>query len=143
MAGLNLSSCSEPTAYSTAISSAGQPSFVARALRNAPAVELLGTAKLQDEGSVTLTLRAGCPRGYRVVEGPVSVMQGPEFQEIFGEGFFTVRCDGHWHLTKVRVQAPEASFQRGTARASASLDVENPETGEVLSASDGEVVKVR
>jgi hypothetical protein len=140
MAGILLWGCSEPTSNSTA---PGQPSFVARALRSAAAVELIGIAKLVDNGSVTITLRAGCPRGFHVVEGPVSVIQGPEFQEIFGEGFFTVRCDGHWHVRKVNVRAPEASFQRGTARASASFDVENPETGEFLSASDGEVVRIR
>jgi hypothetical protein len=82
-----------------------------------------------------VTLRALCPKGFRTIEGPLSVMQGPLFQEIFGEGFFTRRCDGRWHVQRVRVFAPDGS-QRAQATASASLMVEISETGEFLQGDD-------
>lgn len=69
-------------------------------------------------------------------------MQGPLLQEIFGEGFFTTQCNGRRHLRRVKVIAPEG-FQRGRARATAALMVENAETGEYLQADDGEVLRIR
>jgi hypothetical protein len=60
-----------------------------------------------------------------VIEGPVTVAQTPETQEVFGEGFFTTTCDGRWHRLSVRVAPPESRFQEGDARVSASLMVEN------------------
>jgi uncharacterized protein (DUF58 family) len=141
LATVLLVACSEGAPTSPAPEVSTGPELVSRALRGRAAIELRDHAKLLEDGSVRVLVRAGCPRGFQVVEGPVSVIQGPEFQEIFGEGFFTVRCDGHWHLRKVRVVAPEG-FERGTARVSASLDVENSETGEFLSASDNTVVQI-
>ena len=116
--------------------------FVSRALRGSAAVELHHKAKLLGDGQIMLTLRALCPTGFSVIEGPLTVMQGPLFQEIFGEGFFTTTCDGRWHLQRVRVFAPEG-FQRGPARASASLMVEIAETGEFLQGDDNGALKIR
>jgi hypothetical protein len=49
---------------------------------------------------------------------------------------------GHWHTQRVRVVAPEG-LHPGTARASASFDVENPETGEFGQVGDREILKIR
>jgi hypothetical protein len=140
--GLFLSSCADSTPASPT-ADAVQPAMLAAAQRQVVAVALLPSAKLVDDadGSLMVRLRAKCPEGFRVVEGPVTVQQGPEFGEVFGEGFFTTRCTGHWHVHTVRVVAPDG-LNPGTARASASLDVENPETGEILGGSDSRVVKI-
>ena len=80
---------------------------------------------LKWDGAVRVFLRARCPVGYHVIEGPVTVAQTPESQEVFGEGFFTTTCDGRWHRLSVRVAPPEGRFTEGDARVSASLMVEN------------------
>jgi hypothetical protein len=81
--------------------------------------------RLRGDGSVMVFLRARCPAGYHVIEGPVTVAQPPRTQTVFGEGFFTTTCDGTWHRINVRVTPPEARFREGRARVSASLMVEN------------------
>jgi hypothetical protein len=108
------------------------------------AVELQRSARLIDDadGSLIVHLRARCPTGFRVVEGVLSVQQGPLFGEVFGEGFFTTRCNGRWHRERVRVVAPDG-LHPGTAKASAQLDVENPETGEFDQGSDSRVLRIR
>jgi hypothetical protein len=112
------------------------------AQRSVVRLKLHTPATLRADGTVTVTVRALCPSDFRVVEGPLTLMQGPEFQEIFGEGFFTNQCDGRWHTQQVRVFAPEG-FSAGTARASASLMVEHPETGEFLQGDDRGTVRIR
>ena len=142
-AGLLLSSCSGSTPSSPEAEVSGGPEFVSSARRNTAAVELHRTGKLQEDGSVLVTLRTLCPPGFSVVEGPLTLMQGPLFQEIFGEGFFTTRCDGHWHLQKVPVRAPEG-FERGVASASATLMVENLlDPDQFLQGDDHRVLKIR
>jgi hypothetical protein len=135
-----LSSCSGATPSSPTADNA-EPDFVSRAQPGIVILELHQSSKLLKDGSVIVRLRAVCPPGFNVIEGPLTLMQGPEFQEIFGEGFFTNRCDGHWHLQKVRVRAPE-EFQRGTARVSATLMVEHPTTGEFLQGDANGVVNI-
>jgi hypothetical protein len=72
----------------------------------------------------------------------VSVYQGPLFGEVFGEGFFSTRCTGHWRQERVRVVAPDG-LHPGTARASASLDLEHRETGEFAQGNDSEILRIR
>jgi hypothetical protein len=136
---LVLSSCSDNSPSSpTTVESRD-----ARALHNTAAIELLEIATLRPNGTVALSFRARCPSGYHVVEGVASIYQGPEGRENIGEGFFTTGCNGFWQHRKVRVFAPEEGFRPGRGRASVSLDVENPTTGDFISASDSRVVKIR
>jgi hypothetical protein len=137
--GLFLSSCSENTPSSPT----EEPLSEAGALHNTAAIELFEAATLRDNGTVALSFRARCPSGYHVVEGVASIYQGPEGRENIGEGFFTTGCNGFWQHRKVRVFAPEEGFRPGRGRASVSLDVENPTTGDFISVSDGRVVKIR
>ena len=139
--GVCLPGCGDSTSSSSEDDRRRGPDFgVRKAVQTR--VELHRQARLLQDGSLRLRVRALCPAGFQVVEGPVSVMQGPEFQEIFGEGFFTVPCDRHWHLQRVRVTSPEG-FERGSAEATASLMVEHPVTGEFLQGDDREVLKIR
>jgi hypothetical protein len=140
--GLTLSSCSDSTSPTSEPGT--QPDLASAARGSRVAVEIHPVAKLIDDadGSLIVRLRARCPEGFRVIEGVVSVQQGPLFGEVFGEGFFTVRCSGHWQVQTARVVAPEG-FHPGTARASASLDVEHPETGEFDQGSTSRILKIR
>jgi hypothetical protein len=142
--GLLLSSCSDATSVSPTNEPGGQPELASAAHRPPVAVELRRPAKLIDDadGSLIVRLRARCPAGFQVIEGVVSVQQGPLFGEVFGEGFFTTRCDGRWHGQRVRVVAPEG-LHPGTAKASASLDVQHPETGEFDQGSDNGILRIR
>jgi len=139
-----LSSCSDSTPASPTDQLSGQPELAARSLRPGVAVELRRPAKLINDadGSLIVRLRARCPAGFQVTEGVVSVYQGPVFQEVWGEGFFAVRCNGRWQEQRVRVVVPDG-LHPGTARGSASFDVENPETGEFDQGSDSEILKIR
>lgn len=142
--GLSLSSCSDSTPASPTSEPGGQPELASAARRPRVAVEIRPVAKLIDDadGSLIVRLRARCPKGFRVIEGVVSVQQGPLFGEVFGEGFFGVRCNGHWQVQSARVVAPEG-LHPGTAKASASLDVEHPETGEFDQGSVNRILKIR
>jgi hypothetical protein len=139
-----VSSCSDSTPASPTDQSSSQPELASGTHRPAVAVELRRPAKLINDadGSLIVRLRARCPAGFRVIEGVVGVYQGPLFQEVFGEGFFGTRCNGRWQEQRVRVVAPDG-LHPGTARASASLDVENPETGEFDQGSDNEILRIR
>lgn len=101
----------------------------------------LELARLKWDGAVRVYLRARCPVGYHVIEGPVTVTQPPESQEVFGEGFFTTTCDGRWHRLSVRVAPPEGRFTEGDALVSASLMVEN-DAGDFQQGDAGEVLPV-
>ncbi len=139
-----LSSCSDSTPASPTDQSSSQPELVSGAHLPRVAVELRRPAKLIDDAdnSLIVRLRARCPVGFRVIEGVVGVMQGPLNQEVHGEGYFVLRCNGRWQEQRVRVVAPEG-LHPGTARASASFDVENPETGEFDQDGDSEILKIR
>jgi hypothetical protein len=142
---LFLSSCGESGPVSPTDQSSGQPELASRTHRSGVAVELRRPAKLINDadGSLIVRLRARCPAGFRMLpEGVVSVYQGPLNQEVWGEGFFVVRCNGRWQEQRVRVVVPDG-LHPGTARASASFDVENPETGEFAQGSDSEILKIR
>jgi hypothetical protein len=141
---LLLSSCSESTPTSPTDPSSRQREMAAGAVRPRAAVELHPQARLIDDadGSLIVRLRARCPAGFEVIEGVVGVQQGPLFGEVFGEGFFTTRCTGHWRQERVRVVAPDG-LHPGTAKASASLDVQHPVTGEFEQGSDSETLRIR
>jgi hypothetical protein len=142
--GLLQLSCSDSTPASPTTESGGQPELTSGARGQRVGVELRRPAKLINDadGSLIVRLRARCPNGFRVIEGVVSVQQGPLFGEVFGEGFFTTRCNGRWHGHRVRVVAPEG-LHPGTAKASASLDVQHPETDEFDQGSDNRIIKIR
>lgn len=142
--GLLLSSCSDSTPASPTDQSSSQAEAAAGAHQPRVAVELHRQARLINDadGSLIVRLRARCPAGFQVFEGVVSVQQGPLFGEVFGEGYFTIRCTGHWRQERVRVVAPEG-LHPGTAKASASLDVQHPVTGEFDQASDNEILRIR
>jgi hypothetical protein len=141
---LLLSSCSDSTPASPTDQSSSQPELVSGTHRAGVAVELHRPAKLINDAdrSLIVRLRARCPEGFQAFEGVVGVQQGPEFGEVFGEGHFTTRCTGHWRQERVRVVAPEG-LHPGTAKASAQLDVQHPETGEFDQGSDSEILKIR
>ena len=142
--GLLLSSCSDSTPASPTQQSSSLPELAAGAHRPQVAVELHRQARLIDDadGSLIVRLHARCPAGFQAFEGVVSVEQGPLFGEVFGEGFFTTSCTGHWRQERVRVVAPEG-LHPGTAKASASLDVQHPVTGEFDQGSDSEMLRIR
>ena len=133
---LLLPACGEPTATSVY----EEPEF-ARTSRGSVAVEFKPLVRLQSDGSVMVRIRTTCPTGFTVVEGPLTVSQ--DDQSIFGEGFFTSRCDGRWHKSQVRVQTFEQPFHPGVAQVSASLMVEHPETGEFLQGDHTGQVRIR
>ena len=137
-----LASCADTAPTSPTAVWLRSPVFASKSLQPRIEVELRGHAKRLEDGSIRVTLRAHCPSGFRVVEGPISVIQGPEFGEIFGEGFFTTPCDGRWHQSRVRVVAPDG-LQTGTATASATLMVEHPETAEFLQGDDHRTLRIR
>ena len=141
--GLFLSSCSDSTPASPTDQSSSKPELAAGNLPRV-AVELHHQARLIDDadGSLIVRLRARCPEGFRVTEGVVSVYQGPLFSEVWGEGHFSTRCTGHWRQVQVRVVAPDG-LHPGTARGSASLDVEHQVTGEFNQGSDSENLRIR
>ena len=89
--GYLLSSCSDSTPALPTDQSNSQPELASGADRPRVAVELRRPAKLINDadGSLIVHLRARCPEGFQVIEGVVSVQQGPLFGEVFGEGFFT------------------------------------------------------
>ena len=138
-----LSSCSDSMPATPTDQSLTQPELVTRTHGARVAVELHRSARLIDDadGSLIVRLRARCPKGFRVIEGVVSVQQGPLFGEVFGEGFFTTRCTGHWHPQTARVVAPDG-LHPGTAKASASLEVEHSEKGDFDQGSDSETLRI-
>jgi hypothetical protein len=101
----------------------------------------LELVRLKWDGAVRVYLRARCPVGYHVIEGPLTVAQTPESQAVLGEGFFTTTCDGRWHRLSVRVAPPEGRFTEGDALVSASLMVEN-DAGDFQQGDAGEVLPV-
>ncbi|HYF38968.1 MAG TPA: hypothetical protein VD930_04700 [Gemmatimonadales bacterium] len=104
-------------------------------------VEVRKVARLQGDGAVRVHLRARCPAGYHVVEGPVTVAQTPESQATFAEAFFTTTCDGTWRRFSLRAEPIEGRFTTGRARVSASLMTENA-AGDFQQGSDSEIVRV-
>jgi hypothetical protein len=98
-------------------------------------------ALLKWDGAVRVFLRARCPAGYHVVEGPVTVAQTPESQAVLAEAFFTTTCDGRWRRFSLRAAPPEGRFTTGRARVSATLMVEN-DAGDFQQGDDSRIVRV-
>lgn len=98
-------------------------------------------ARLKWDGAVVVYLRARCPAGYHVVEGPVTVAQTPNTQATFAEAFFTTTCDGTWRRFSLRAQPYEGRFTTGRARVSASLMTENA-AGDFQQGDDTQIVQV-
>jgi hypothetical protein len=98
-------------------------------------------ALLKWDGAVRVFLRARCPAGYHVLEGPLTVTQTPETQEVFGEAFFTTTCDGRWRRFSVRVAPTEGRFREGRAQVSAALIVEN-DAGDLQQGDDTQVMQI-
>jgi hypothetical protein len=138
---LYLQGCTTSPPSAPSLGAAHEPALSLAGL-NKLGLELYQPAELLPDRSVSVRLRARCPRGFHVIEEPMSLIQGPLNQETFGEGFFSVQCDGRWHSLQVKVFAPEG-FSRGRARAGATLTVENAETTEFLQTNDGEVLRIR
>jgi hypothetical protein len=99
-------------------------------------------ALLKWDGAVRVFLRARCPAGYHVLEGPLTVTQTPETQAVFGEAFFTTTCDGRWRRLSVRVAPIEGRFRPGRAQVSAALIVEN-DAGDLQQGDDTQVMRIR
>ena len=143
---LLLSNCSErdPLAPPVPVPPSGGPAFVPAALRGTAQVELRETAQLREDGTLTVTVRVLCPEGFQRVEsGPLAVFQGLASGEgTLGTG--AQICTGHWVWQRVRVFLfTEEAFQPGPANASVQIDLEDPVTGEGLTASDSEVLTIR
>jgi hypothetical protein len=139
MVGLWLAGCADggPSAPGDATAT---PDFAITG--NVTELELRGDfVLLKWDGAVRVFLRARCPAGYRVIEGPVTVTETPETQEIFGEGFFTTTCDGRWRRLSVRVASTDARFHPGRAQVSAALMVEN-DAGDFQQGDDTGVLRI-
>jgi hypothetical protein len=96
---------------------------------------------LKPSGAVRVFLRARCPTGYQVLEGPLTLTQTPQSQEVFAEGFFSITCDGRWRWFSVRVAPTEGRFRRGRAQLSVALIVENPD-GDLQQGDDSRVIRI-
>jgi hypothetical protein len=96
---------------------------------------------LKPDGGVRVFLRARCPAGYQVLEGPVTVTQTPRTQEVFAEAFFSTTCDGRWHRVSVKAVPTEGRFRVGRAQLSVALIVENA-NGDLQSAGDTQVIRI-
>jgi hypothetical protein len=136
IAGLWLAGCAE----STPSDPSATPELTLAA--NVTELELRGdVVLLKWDGAVRVFLRARCPAGYHVLEGPVTVSETPESQEIFGEGFFTTICDGRWRRLSVRVASTDSRFHPGRAQVSAAIMVEN-DAGDFQQGDDTRVLRI-
>jgi hypothetical protein len=139
-----LSACSDGALTSPSEDLEVTPQYSA-STRKTVAIELHNQARLRrlDNGQqyVEIQLRAKCPTGYQQLEEPLTLTQG-EFT--FGQGGFGMICNGQWQQRTFRVfSTGDVEFRRGPARANVTLQVEHPTTGELLSASDTEFLKLR
>jgi hypothetical protein len=87
--------------------------------------------------TVVVRIRVRCLPGWDVLEALVTVSQ----PVAFGEGFFSLTCDGRWARTDVEVTSFDAPFDPGSATASALLLLTDPETEETAEAQDSVVVR--
>lgn len=86
------------------------------------AVDLAGTARLQDGGSaVSIEITVACPSGATPQQSYVNVSQG----QTSGNGQYVPVCDGLPHTFVVTVQAARGSFQTGNAQALTFANVEH------------------
>jgi hypothetical protein len=97
--------------------------------------------RLKWDGSVRIYLRARCPAGFHVLEGPVTLTQTPETQEVFAEAWFSTTCDGLWRRVSLRVIPTEGRFRVGRAQLSVALMVET-EDGDFQQGQDSQVIRI-
>jgi hypothetical protein len=138
-----LSACSDGTPVSP-IDDRQAGLGLASSTRRTIAIELHNNARLRRVGDgqqfVEISLRARCPEGYVMLEEPLTLTQG---DLAFGQGGFGMSCTGRWERRTFRVfSTGEVEFRRGRASANVALQVENLTTGDLLVASDREILKL-
>lgn len=138
-----MSACSDGTPVSPSEDLEATPQF-ASSTRKTIAIELDNKARLRrlDNGQqfVEISLRAKCPVGYVQLEEPLTLTQG---ELAFGQGGFGMTCTGRWERRTFRVfSSGEVEFRRGPASAGVQLQVENLTTGDLLAATDREILKL-
>jgi hypothetical protein len=138
-----LSACSDGAPTSPREDLEAAPQFASRT-RKTIAIELHNTARLRRVASgqqfVEIRVRAQCPVGYTPMEEPLTLTQG---DRAFGQGGFGMSCTGRWEHRTFRVfSTGDVEFKRGPASANVALQVEHLTTGELLVASDREILKL-
>jgi hypothetical protein len=111
----------------------------AQAARSDADVRIGRNASLTGEGQTALVrIRARCEPGWEVLEALVTVSQ----PQAFGEGSFSLTCDGRWARTNVDVTSLDLPFEPDRATASALLLLTDPETEETSEAQDSVTVRL-
>jgi hypothetical protein len=138
MLGLVLASCGDSTP-SAPDNGETAPDFALSGRTQVEIREDFGL--LKPGGAVRVFLRARCPAGYQVLEGPVTVTQTPRTQDVFAEAFFTTTCDGQWRRVSVKAVPTEGRFRVGRAQLSVALIVENA-NGDLQQGDDSQVIRI-
>jgi hypothetical protein len=103
-------------------------------------VEVGPTAKVLEDGqAVRVMVKVACEPGWQVLEANVSATQGAT-SSLAGIG--GVVCDGKPHVHKVRVEALDGQFSRGTASVSAFVLLLDPATQTTVQGQDARTVSV-
>jgi hypothetical protein len=112
----------------------------ARQQADSVVVDVGPTAKLLDDGqAVRVKVKVACEPGWQVLEANVSATQGAT-SSLAGIG--GVVCDGKPHVHKVRVNALDGQFSRGTASVSAFVLLLDPATQTTVQGQDARTVSV-
>ena len=111
----------------------------ALATRSDADVRIGRNASLTGEGQTALVgIRARCEPGWEVLEALVTVSQ----PQAFGEGSFSLTCDGRWVRVDVDVTSLDLPFEAGSATASALLLLVDPDTEDTSEAQDSVSVRL-
>jgi hypothetical protein len=103
-------------------------------------VDVGPTAQLLEDGqAVRVKVKVACEPGWQVLEANVSATQGAT-SSLAGIG--GVVCDGKPHVHKVRVNALDGQFSRGTASVSAFVLLLDPATQTTVQGQDARTVSV-
>jgi hypothetical protein len=112
----------------------------ARQQADSVVVDVGPTAKLLEDGqAVRVKVKVACEPGWQVLEANVSATQGAT-SSLAGIG--GVVCDGKPHVHKVRVNALDGQFSRGTASVSAFVLLLDPATQTTVQGQDARTVSV-
>ncbi len=90
--------------------------------------------------TLLVTVEVACEPGFEVLEAHVSAQQEGATSNFAGIG--SVVCDGKPHVHKVRVNALDGQFSRGTASVSAFVLLLDPATQTTVQGQDARTVSV-
>jgi hypothetical protein len=103
------------------------------------ALDLMGAGSISDDGQrVTVRLSASCPSGWDVLEANVSVSQ----EGASGLGGFGLTCTGHRVSAEATVVSFGGPYEPGPANASSFILLIDPVSGQTMSLSTSEVIRL-